>query len=333
MKRIYLAGGCFWGMQKFLNQFDGVLGTEVGYANGEKAHPSYEDVCSDSGHAETVRIDFDEKIISTDELLKYYFMAIDPTAVNHQGGDYGIQYRTGIYYEDDGLLPDIEKAMAKEQEKHSAPIAVEVKRLENFYTAEEYHQDYLDKNPGGYCHISPALMNIKKMENSHNINENRKEGTMKILVSYFSAEKGRTEKVAKAIAKMTDCDLFEISPVNPYAPEDLKYINPFARCNREKFGKKDVEVEGRIENFGEYDLIIIGFPIWYGCAPNVVNTFAKGYDWTGKKVAIFATSGGSGIGKTAEKLSPYIKGADIKGAKVIRKMEELKIWLSEMIAE
>ncbi len=162
MKTIYFAGGCFWGMQKFLDQFEGIISTTVGYANGEKEKPSYEEVCDDSGHAETVKVVYDESVMSTQQLLEYYFMAIDPTSMNRQGGDTGIQYRTGIYYEDISLLPVILDVMKAEQEKYDLPIVVEVKALENFYTAEEYHQKYLDKNPGGYCHISQALMRLGK---------------------------------------------------------------------------------------------------------------------------------------------------------------------------
>ena len=132
MKTIYLAGGCFWGIQKFLDQFDGVISTTVGYANGEKESPSYEEVCSDSGHAETVKVVYDESVISTEQLLRYYFMTIDPTSVNRQGGDAGIQYRTGIYYEDISLLNNIQAVVREEQEKHDGVIAVEVKPLENF---------------------------------------------------------------------------------------------------------------------------------------------------------------------------------------------------------
>ncbi|MBR1634868.1 MAG: peptide-methionine (S)-S-oxide reductase MsrA [Lachnospiraceae bacterium] len=160
MKTIYLAGGCFWGTQKFIDQFEGVLSTEVGYANGNSANPAYEEVCRGSGHAETVKVVYDETILSTVKLLQYYFMTIDPTSVNRQGGDTGIQYRTGIYYEDETLLSDIKKAVRDEQEKYDRPLAVEVKHLENFYTAEEYHQKYLDKNPGGYCHIPAKLMEM-----------------------------------------------------------------------------------------------------------------------------------------------------------------------------
>ena len=161
MKTIYLAGGCFWGTQRFFDQFPGVIKTEVGYANGRTANPSYEDVCRrDTGHAETVKIEFDETVISTAKLLDYYFLTIDPLSVNRQGGDVGTQYRTGIYYTDESLLPEIRARVAAEEQKVGAPLAVEVLPLENFYRAEEYHQDYLVKNPGGYCHIPAALLHL-----------------------------------------------------------------------------------------------------------------------------------------------------------------------------
>ena len=146
---------------------------------------------------------------------------------------------------------------------------------------------------------------------------------MKTLVLYFSAE-GTTAKVAKELAAAKDADLFEIKPEEPYSKADLRWVNPLARCNREKFGKKEVPVTGTVENFGEYEKIYIGFPIWYGCAPNVVNTFCKAYDWTGKKIVVFATSGGSGIGKSGEKLQPYVNGAEILTAKLVKSAEELK---------
>ena len=137
------------------------------------------------------------------------------------------------------------------------------------------------------------------------------------IIIYFSAG-GTTKRVAEELAVHTGADLFEILPEQPYTAVDLKWTNPLARCNREKFGKKDVPVKGKIDAFDSYDEVSIGFPIWYGCAPNVVNTFCKAYDWSGKRVKIFATSGGSGIGKTAEKIQPYIKGAKIIGAEVVR---------------
>ena len=160
-RTIYLAGGCFWGMQKFFDQFDGVIHTEVGYANGPTEHPSYQEVCRSSGHAETVKIDYDSDRISLSELLNFYFMVIDPLSVNRQGNDRGIQYRTGIYWTDDSLKPEIEAAVKKEEEKAGQKLAVEVCPLENFYSAEEYHQKYLDKNPGGYCHISKEMFELE----------------------------------------------------------------------------------------------------------------------------------------------------------------------------
>ena len=146
---------------------------------------------------------------------------------------------------------------------------------------------------------------------------------MSTLVAYFSAEAGTTAKVAKDLAKKIGADLFEIKPEIPYSKADLRYINPLARCNREKFGNKDVPVAGRIENLSQYDTVYIGFPIWYGAAPNVVNTFCKGYDWKGITIHAFATSGGSGIGKTAEKLEPYVKGAVSIDAKLVHSAGEL----------
>ena len=162
MKTIWLAGGCFWGMQKFFDQFDGILRTEVGYANGPDRAPTYEEVCADSGHAETLRIDYDENRISLAEILKYYFMVIDPLSINRQGHDEGIQYRTGIYYTDETLLPEIRAVWQAEEEKAGAKLAVELEPLRNFFSAEEYHQKYLDKNPGGYCHIPNQYFSIGK---------------------------------------------------------------------------------------------------------------------------------------------------------------------------
>ena len=158
MKTIYFAGGCFWGTQKYFDQFDGVVRTEVGYANGPDTPVTYEDVCRSSGHAETVLVEFDENVISLEELIKYYFMVIDPVAVNRQGHDTGIQYRTGIYYTDPEMIGTIRKVYEDEEKRAGVKFAVEAEPLRNFFTAEEYHQKYLDKNPGGYCHIPAELL-------------------------------------------------------------------------------------------------------------------------------------------------------------------------------
>ena len=164
MKTIYLAGRCFWGVQKYIDQFDGVVSTVTGYANGldQNQAPDYQEVCRGSGHAETVKIIYDEEKISLKDLLGYYFMVIDPLSVNRQGNDRGIQYRTGIYYTDKGQLPAIEAVYRKQEENAGAKLAVELEPLRNFYPAEEYHQKYLDKNPGGYCHIPRPMFNLQE---------------------------------------------------------------------------------------------------------------------------------------------------------------------------
>lgn len=146
---------------------------------------------------------------------------------------------------------------------------------------------------------------------------------MSTLITYFSAEAGTTAKVAKDLAAKLGANIFEIKPEKPYTNADLNWKNPLARCNREKLGKKDVPVAGRNDNLSDYDTVYIGFPIWYGAAPNVVNTFCKGYDWSGITIHAFATSGGSGIGKTAEKLRPYVEGAASVDAKLVHSANEL----------
>ncbi|MGM9946446.1 peptide-methionine (S)-S-oxide reductase MsrA [Floccifex sp.] len=158
MKTIYLAGGCFWGMQMFFDQFDFVKETRVGYANGNIENPVYQDVkAQKTGHAETLKIVYEDDI-HLDELLNYYFEVIDPVSINRQGEDEGSSYRTGIYYVDEKDLPVIQKKIEEIQKNYIQKIAVEVQPLKSFYDAEEYHQKYLEKNPGGYCHIPRELL-------------------------------------------------------------------------------------------------------------------------------------------------------------------------------
>ena len=149
---------------------------------------------------------------------------------------------------------------------------------------------------------------------------------MKALVAYFSAEAGTTRRIAEELADIVAADLYEIKPEKPYSEADLKWTNPLARCNREKLGKKDVPVEGKVPGWAEYDTVYLGFPIWYYGAPNVIQTFCKGYDWSGKKIYIFATSGGSDIGKTAQKLEPFVRGGAIADARRVASVEELSGW-------
>jgi peptide methionine sulfoxide reductase msrA/msrB len=163
MKTIYLAGGCFWGAEKYLALIPGVVSTEAGYANGATENPSYEDVCrSGTGHAETVRVDYDPEKVSLPFLLDRYYEAIDPLAVNRQGGDSGTQYRTGVYFSDPEDEEIIRGSIALLQESLDGPVAIEALPLEHFFPAEEYHQKYLDKNPGGYCHIGKAKFDSAK---------------------------------------------------------------------------------------------------------------------------------------------------------------------------
>lgn len=148
---IYLAGGCFWGTEHFLKQIRGVKHTEVGYANGNTASPTYKEVCTDkTGFAETVKVVYNPQEVSLELLLNLYFQTIDPTSINRQGHDQGTQYRTGIYYTDKADLTIIQNAVCELAKEYSRPLALEVEPLKNFYNAEEYHQNYLDKNPDGY---------------------------------------------------------------------------------------------------------------------------------------------------------------------------------------
>lgn len=151
----------------------------------------------------------------------------------------------------------------------------------------------------------------------------------KKLVAYFSAS-GTTAKLAGNLASAIQADLFEIRPVTPYSDADLNWKNLISRCNREKIGKKDVPIRDTVKNMNEYETIYLGFPIWYWAAPNIINTFVKQYDLSGKKIVLFATSGGSDIGKTAERLKPYLgSNAEIVDAKVLNdspSTEQLKQW-------
>ena len=162
-KEIYLAGGCFWGTEHFLKLIDGVEATQVGYANGNIANPTYKQVCiGTTDFAETVKVQYDPVKVDLPFLIDLYFKTIDPTSVNKQGNDRGTQYRTGIYYTDPADLSVIQETVHRLAATYTRPLAVEMKPLENFYPAETYHQDYLDKNPNGYCHINPALFDLAR---------------------------------------------------------------------------------------------------------------------------------------------------------------------------
>ena len=149
---IYLAGGCFWGLEAYMERIQGVTDAVSGYANGKGDTTNYQ-LLHATDHAETVKVTYDPNKISLDKLLQYYFRVIDPTSINKQGNDRGRQYRTGIYYQDGADKAVIEQALAQLQTKYKKPVQIEVQPLKNYIVAEEYHQDYLKKNPNGYCHI------------------------------------------------------------------------------------------------------------------------------------------------------------------------------------
>ena len=154
IKDIYLAAGCFWGAERYFKQIHGVVSTEVGYANGNIFHPTYREVSTDStGYTEAIGLE---------RIVQLYFRAIDPLSVNRQGEDEGIRYRSGIYYTDPADLPAIKRIYERVEGEIKSPLAVEVKPLKNFYRAEEEHQNYLEKHPGGYCHISESLIEFAR---------------------------------------------------------------------------------------------------------------------------------------------------------------------------
>ena len=169
IKEIYLAGGCFWGTQHFLKQINGVVSTSVGYANGTVPNPTYNEVYTDkTGHVETVRVCYDSDVVSLEMILDLYFQTIDPTSLDQQGPDIGTRYRTGIYYTDADDVDVIKNVTKRIALQYIQPIVVEIERLECFYLAEDYHQDYLDKNPTGYCHILKSMFVLAKNANRGN---------------------------------------------------------------------------------------------------------------------------------------------------------------------
>lgn len=152
MKDIYLAGGCFRGVDAYFSNLDGVVATEVGYANGKTETTSYEELYK-TDFAETVKVTFNEEVIALREILEHFYYIINPFSLNRQGNDMGRQYRTGIYSENENDLEVAKNFLRKKQEASDRKILVEVEQLKSYVVAEAYHQDYLKKNPAGYCHI------------------------------------------------------------------------------------------------------------------------------------------------------------------------------------
>ena len=161
-----MAGGCFWGTEHYLKQIRGVVSTAVGYANGNGVNPTYEEVYTDTtGFVECVKVVYDPLVLSLDRVVELYFHSIDPLSLNEQGNDIGTRYRTGIYYTDEEDRATIERVYRAVEREVGEPIVVELEPLHNFYDAEEYHQDYLDKNPAGYCHLPYYLFEYARKAN------------------------------------------------------------------------------------------------------------------------------------------------------------------------
>ena len=188
MRKIYLAGGCFWGVEHYLSLIEGIIHTIVGYANSDIENPTYEDLKAQRSTAsETVEVIYDEDRISLDEILGLFYKIIDPTVLDRQGNDIGHQYRTGIYYIDEEDKEVIEKSIKQLATKYDKEIVVEVLPLENFTDAEEYHQDYLVKNPTGYCHVDPKMFDFAKNYKKGDLNR-----VYKTLKTEFYEYEGET---------------------------------------------------------------------------------------------------------------------------------------------
>lgn len=196
MREIYLAGGCFWGVEAYMEKIPGVFDVTSGYANGNTLNPTYEEVIySGTGHAETVHVTYDASKVDLTTLLIYYFKVIDPTSLNKQGNDRGTQYRTGIYYTNEEDLKAIQTVMTEEQKKYNKAFVVEVMPLENYALAEDYHQDYLAKNPNGYCHIDLSLAEEPIINMADYIKPD--DATLKKVLTdlqYDVTQKGSTER-------------------------------------------------------------------------------------------------------------------------------------------
>ena len=232
IKTIYFAGGCFWGTEHYLRQFDGVLETVAGYANGNIPDPSYEEVYTDTtGYVECVKVTYDPEIITLLPLCRLFFRSIDPHMINRQGNDIGTRYRTGIYWSDKEDKADIEMIFNEMQNRYPLPIVVEKKPLECFYPAEDYHQDYLIRNPEGYCHLSPTIIKAARRytETLRSLRAYSDEEKKEILSRFFKTGKGQygegdrfmgvtvpnTRKVAKSAAGLSS-DVVEMLLESPW---------------------------------------------------------------------------------------------------------------------
>lgn len=159
MKKIVIAGGCFWGVEEYYRRLKGIFNTRVGYAQGSIENPSYQQVCTgQTNHAEVVDIEYEENLISLEKILEHLFRIVDPTSLNKQGGDKGTQYRVGVYPSQLEELERIKTYYELRQKDYTKPLVMEAELLRDFYDAEAYHQKYLLNNPSGYCHVNMHLI-------------------------------------------------------------------------------------------------------------------------------------------------------------------------------
>ena len=236
MKEIYFAGGCFWGVEEYFSLVPGVVDAVNGYANGSVANPTYKQVCTGAtGHVETVHVTYDPTIVSLKTLVEQLFAIIDPLSFNRQGNDVGSQYRTGVYFTDPADESVIRAVFDAEQAKYGQPIATELAPLECFYEAEEYHQDYLRKNPGGYCHVNFASLSDVRTERSG-------EG---------SPTTAPTKATAEAWPKPSDAELRRLLTSQQYA------ITQHAGTERAFTGEYDMHFER-----GVYVDVVTGQPLF-----------------------------------------------------------------------
>lgn len=266
IREIYLAGGCFWGVEAYMSKVLGVVEVTSGYANGDTENPTYEDlIYRNSGHAEAVHVIYDKTIVSLNTILSHYFRIIDPTTLNRQGNDVGTQYRVGIYfvYESDKII--IDSKIKEIQKYYVDPIVVEVIPIREYYLAEEYHQNYLDKNPNGYCHIILSDVSDVVIDSSLYIKENNDILKEKLtLVEYkvsrcnntepaFSGEyfdnfdKGLYVDITTGEPLFLSINKFESgcgwpSFTKPIAPEVIVEINDIT------FNMNRIEVRSRVGN-------------------------------------------------------------------------------------
>lgn len=236
MKKIVIAGGCFWGVEAYFKLIPGIKKTKVGYANSKVTNPTYEEVCSGHTNAvEAVILEYNPKVITLEKILHYLFRIIDPTSLNKQGGDKGTQYRTGVYYFKDDDKETISHALKELQKEYTTKVVVENTKLVNFYDAELYHQDYLTKNPYGYCHVN--LYDLKPEERK--VNKKKIYGELLSNVEVLFNNDSHTLSVLSNVSALLKEKFKDISWVGFYLDDGQElFLGPFqgkVACEKIKY--------------------------------------------------------------------------------------------------